>query len=95
MGVQGADANGEAVEEWMDANQLSLIHDPKQQNSFYSARWKRGYNPDLAIVSNDIAVLSKKLCHGPYTTDTTPPHWYPSKCSSGTNQGTIQKTLQL
>ena len=44
----------------IDSNELSLIHDPKLPTFFQSARWKRGYNPDLAIVSNDISNLFKK-----------------------------------
>ena len=60
-GCKDNNRDGISVEEWIDSNEVSLIHDPKLPTSFQSARWKRDYNPDLAIVSNDISNLCKKI----------------------------------
>ena len=49
----------------MDSNQLSRIHDPKLPSSFHSARWKSGYNPDMVIVTSNIADLSQKIVTDP------------------------------
>ena len=44
--------DGDAVEEWSDQHNITLLHDAKDKPSFSSARWKRGYNPDLVFVSS-------------------------------------------
>ena len=51
-GYDENDTNGESVEEWASSNDLSIIHSLKDKPSFYSARWKKGYNPDLVFVSS-------------------------------------------
>ena len=47
--------DGESVENWGNANQMSLIHDAKLPYSFNSCRCRRGHNRDLVFVSNNIA----------------------------------------
>ena len=59
-GYNTTDDNGEAVEEWADSCDFTLIHDAKLPKSFNSAAWKKGYNPDLIFVSECIANLCKK-----------------------------------
>ena len=54
------DDNGEAVEEWADSCDFTLIHDAKLPKSFNSAAWKKGYNPDLIFASECIANSCKK-----------------------------------
>ena len=57
MGIQ---FNNNAVEQWSDSNQLSLVHDAKHPPSFNSARWEAGYNPDIAFVNQTIGSLCKR-----------------------------------
>ena len=52
--------DGNAVEQWSDSNQLFQVHDAKHPPSFNSARWKAGYNPDIAFVNQTIGSLCKK-----------------------------------
>ena len=59
-GYTNTDDNGEAVEQWADSCNLTLIHNAKLSKSFNSARWKRGYNPDLIFVSESIANMCGK-----------------------------------
>ena len=46
-GYTNTDDNGEAVEQWAYSCNLTLIHIAKLSKSSNSARWKRGYNPEL------------------------------------------------
>ena len=57
-GYKETNNDGAVVEEWIAKYQLSFIHDPKLPPSFHSAHWMRGYNPDLAIVTNNISDMS-------------------------------------
>ncbi|EFA13161.1 hypothetical protein TcasGA2_TC015965 [Tribolium castaneum] len=45
------DRNGLALVSWMELNKLHLVFDGKTRKSFYSARWKKEYNPDLCFVT--------------------------------------------
>ncbi|XP_066958959.1 uncharacterized protein [Macrobrachium rosenbergii] len=50
-GYSQNNTDGEAVEEWALNNNRTILHSAKGKLSFLSTRWKRGYNPDLALVS--------------------------------------------
>jgi len=50
-GYRSTNASGEALEDWAFASSLSLLHEPKQPDSFHSHRWNTGTNPDLAFVN--------------------------------------------
>jgi hypothetical protein len=47
------DENGRSLVTWMEMNHFHLVFDAKDTKSFHSARWRRDYNPDLCIVSQD------------------------------------------
>ena len=51
-GYKENDEDGESVEEWASSNDLAIIHSNKDKPSFFSARWQKGYNPDLVFVSS-------------------------------------------
>ena len=52
--------NGEAVKQWADSYYLTLMPNAKVHNSLTSARWKRDYNLDLIVVSENIANICEK-----------------------------------
>jgi hypothetical protein len=47
------DHNGTGLVAWAEANNLSLVFDSKDASTFHSARWRRGYSPDLCFCSCD------------------------------------------
>ena len=57
-GYRDDNENGLFIEEWISTNN-HLTHDSKLPNTFNSGRWKQGYNPDLACVSQKI----RDICH--------------------------------
>jgi len=56
---------GQKLEAWSEAENLTSIHDPELPHSFNSGRWKKGYNPDLIFVSNNIIQQSSKYIGQP------------------------------
>jgi len=50
-GYSRSNKDGICLLEWASTNNLTLLHDPKEPDSFHSARWNSGTNPDLAFVS--------------------------------------------
>ena len=52
-GYENTNNDGEAVEQWAEAQNLNLIHDAKLPESFNSKLWKKDYNTDLAFVSSN------------------------------------------
>ena len=58
--------HGEAVEEWATKKDLTPLHDLKDGSSFMSARWKKGYNPDLVFVSSSQFTCFEKIITEPY-----------------------------
>ena len=64
-GYTNTDNEGEAVEQWADSCDFTLIHDAKLPKSFNSTRWKNGYNPDLIFASESIANMCKKSVMDP------------------------------
>ena len=64
-GYTSRNSEGEAVEQWADSCDFTLIHDTKLPKSFNSARWKKGYKPGLIFVSDSIANMSRKSVMDP------------------------------
>ena len=59
-GYSTTGTDGEAVEQWAESINLSLIHDAKLPKSFTTARWKKGYNHDLIFASTSIRNMCEK-----------------------------------
>ncbi|XP_032874732.1 5-hydroxytryptamine receptor 7-like [Amblyraja radiata] len=59
-GYEVNNQDGDEVETWLESKHLTLIHDSKLPKSFHSARWKRGYNPDLVCVSSELSSRAVK-----------------------------------
>ena len=51
-GYDQNDSNGDIMENRAAPNDYTILHSPKDKPTFMSARWKKGYNPDLAFVSS-------------------------------------------
>ena len=65
LGYSTTGTDGEAIEQWAESSNLSLIHDAKLPKSFTSARWKKGYNPDLICASTSIGNMCEKYILDP------------------------------
>lgn len=52
-GYHTDDIAGEQLTTWASSNELYLLHNPKDKATFWSARWNRGYNPDLTFITTD------------------------------------------
>ena len=66
-GYDTTDNNGEAVEQWADSCDLTLIHDAKLPKFFIGVRWKKCYSPYLIFASGSIANMCKKSIMDPIT----------------------------
>ena len=64
-GYDTPDNHGKAVEQWADSCGLTLIHDARLPKSLNSARWKKGYNPNLTFAPESIANMCKKSIMDP------------------------------
>lgn len=66
VGYNTNDANSDTLKEWSESRNLFLVFYAKDRSTFFSARWRRGYNPDLCFVSRNqsdkpLAVTRKLL----------------------------------
>ncbi|XP_072390744.1 uncharacterized protein [Diabrotica undecimpunctata] len=56
-GYENNDENGEKLLEWAKENDIHLIHSLKDKTTFFSRRWRKGYNLDLCWVSTNSQML--------------------------------------
>lgn len=47
------DPNGDTLKCWSENQNLFLVFDANDRKTFFLARWRQGYNPDLCFVSKD------------------------------------------
>ena len=52
-GYLSDDTQGINLVNWAEINSLFLVFDAKDPSTFHSARWLRGYSPDLCFCSSD------------------------------------------
>ena len=64
LGYTTTNRDGESVEQWVDSKQ-PVTHNAKLPKSFNSAIWKKGYNPDLILVSSNISYMCEKSALDP------------------------------
>ena len=51
-GYSKSNNDGTCLVEWASSNNLTLLYNPKEPDSFHSAHWNSGTNPDLAFASS-------------------------------------------
>ena len=51
-GYSKSNNDGTCLVEWALSNNLTLLYNPKEHDSFHSNRWNSGTNPDLAFASS-------------------------------------------
>ena len=60
-GYRNTNPDGTILEDWASASNLALLHDPKQPDSFCSARWGTTTNPDLAFTNIGALTVNRRV----------------------------------
>lgn len=60
-GYDNTDYDGELIKQWLDLENMNLVHDPKLPPSFASDRWKRRYNHDLILLNDQLKHIAKPV----------------------------------